>query len=588
MAFFRRLPPDPILVQDQLAALQATLRAYGASFYMASMFWVLTKKEQIFSGADKSLTVPFMVNRVQKHLIEAMGLSDRILKARQMGLTTFLCLYRLMLPVTTNPGRTGLLISQDQKYAELHFQIPARVLQLYGVQDPRDASVNELNQSLRQNLLHTRYSNRRELLFDMIDSRLVVESAGKLEAGQGITIHHLVASEVARWPGIPEDTMSNVLGGLTDQGTRDEESTANGAGGHFYEQCLLGMQNAKAQDAQFHFFPWYWDDGYTQEISDKKAEQLQKDLKADEVALIHKMHAELQSVAWNGEMTGKLPKIYMGKILWRRNQIIVQKRNFAEKYPETAEMAFLVSGKQYFDRDILIARLMDLAQYKPLMTMSNGAAKIFKKRVVGRRYLIGADPATGRQITKEDTDFSAAVVLDMDTGEECAAIRERVPTDQFALDLADLGFYYNNAVIAVERTGDGQAVMQALVSECKYPAIYKFREWVRRDKKVTANTIIELEGFPTTVKTRPVALNFLNRAVSRHPELIWDRQFISEALVFVRDETGKPAAGVGAHDDTVSCRWIGHSARLHLLGFWTPESYASEAYIAANEVAASV
>lgn len=582
MPFFRRQPPDPVLVQDQLAALRSVLNAYGPEFFMASFFWVNTKKEEKFTGAAKSLTVPFRVNRVQQHLIKHMTNANRILKARQMGLTTFLLLYRLMLNVTTNTGRSGMLISQDNKYVELHFQICSRALSLYGAQNPADASVNDLSVSLKQHMLHTRFSNRRELLFDMLDSRLIVESAGKGEAGQGVTLHHLVCSEVARWPKVvnstPEDVISNVLGGLVDGGTRDEESTANGYGGYFFEQCMLGMQKAKENDATFHFFPWYWDDGYTFKLSEKQKNELEKDLKSDEEALIRKMHIELTDVAWTGEMSGSIRRMYLGKIAWRRKQIIDQKRNFPEKYPETAEMAFLVSGKQYFDRDIVAARLMDLATYKPLASFAGGSAHIFRKRIPGRRYIIGMDPATGRQISKEDTDYHAAVVLDLDTGEECAAYRNRCQPDQAALDVADLGFYYNTAIIAVERTGDGQAIMQAMVSEAKYPSIYKFREWMRREKK-----FVELEGFPTTVKTRPVACNFLNRAVSAHPELIWDKQFLAEALSFVRDEKGKPQAMVGAHDDTVSCRWIAHAARLHVLGFWTVENYASESYVASNE-----
>lgn len=67
-------------------------------------------------------------------------------------------------------------------------------------------------------------------MFDQLDSRLIVESAGKPEAGQGVTLHHLVGSEVARWPKMPEETMSNIIGGLVDDGTRDEESTANRSG----------------------------------------------------------------------------------------------------------------------------------------------------------------------------------------------------------------------------------------------------------------------------------------------------------------------------------------------------------------------
>jgi hypothetical protein len=170
--------------------------------------------------------------------------------------------------------------------------------------------------------------------------------------------------------------------------------------------------------------------------------------------------------------------------------------------------------------------------------VANGEGRLFHRRIPGHRYIIGADPATGRQITAKDVDRSAAVVLDLETGEEMAAYRSIVRPEEFAFDLADLGSYYNNAVIAVERTGDGGSVILTLVNDAKYMGIFKYKEWHRRERKV-----VEYEGFPTTKKTRPIALNFLNAFVCDHPEFIWDDQFLNEALVFVRDiDTGIPAA----------------------------------------------
>jgi hypothetical protein len=270
----------------------------------------------------------------------------------------------------------------------------------------------------------------------------------------------------------------------------------------------------------------------------------------------------------------------MEKIAWRRQAKLQQRGNFDEKFPEDAITAFLVSGNQYFDREILIARKHELTGYTPYQKFANGDASIFKPRVAGRRYIIGADPATGRQISTEDTDYCAAVVLDLETGEEMAAYHARVYPQDFAFDLADIGRYYNNAIIAVERTGDGGTVIVTLAGDCQYNAVYKHKEMLKRDRQNTK--LIELEGFPTTPKTRPIALNFLNQAVSEHPEHIWDAEFINEALVFVRDEKGIPAATTGAHDDRVLCRAIAHAARKALLGYWDPASAKREQYIAAD------
>lgn len=271
----------------------------------------------------------------------------------------------------------------------------------------------------------------------------------------------------------------------------------------------------------------------------------------------------------------KLVRQYLGRIRWRRDQVIQQRGSFDEKYPEDPITAFLVTGNQYFDKDILIARKRELMGFKPWKVFSNGAAKIFFQKQPNRRYIIGADAATGRIISSTDTDYAAAVVLDMQTGEEYACYRARVTPAEFAMDLDDLGRYFNDAVIAVERTGDGGTTILTLAGECRYNNIYKHREWFKRNKD---KRVMEFEGFPTTGKTRPIALNMVQDYIRDSPELIWDEQFVNECLTFVRDETGIPSAAPGTHDDTVSARWIAHMVRRVQLGWYDPIGAKSERY----------
>lgn len=274
---------------------------------------------------------------------------------------------------------------------------------------------------------------------------------------------------------------------------------------------------------------------------------------------------------------------YLPRIKWRRDMKIQQRGNFDEKYPEDPITAFLVSGKQYFDKDILIARKRELVGFKPWKKFKEGPEgwQLFRQRIPGKRYVIGADVATGRTIGSTDTDYSAAVVLDIETGEEFGAYRARVTPQDFGFDLDDLGRYFNNAVIAVERTGDGGTTILTLAGECGYGAIYKHREWFKRGQ---TKRLMEYEGFPTTGKTRPIALNFVNQFILDHPDLIWDEKYIDECLTFVRDERGIPAAAPGAHDDRVSARWIAHSVRRVLLGWWVPTESKSEKYMSSDRL----
>jgi hypothetical protein len=273
----------------------------------------------------------------------------------------------------------------------------------------------------------------------------------------------------------------------------------------------------------------------------------------------------------DAELLAKFPDLapgivreYLGHIAFRRQ---LQKDfpgvEFEEKYPEDWLRAFVVSGKSYFDRDILATRQKELVTFKPFRTYHAGEAKFFFQRIPGRRYVIGADTASGKSINDRETDNCAAVVGDLATGEEVAAYCAKVTPEDFAYDLADMGRYYNDCPIMVERNMDGGTTILVLAGDCKYGAVMKSKEWIKRDRK-----IVEFDGFQTNTRTRPIALNMLNRFVKESPELIWDVDFINEALVFVRNKTGKPEATPGAHDDRVMCRAIMHAARAMLLNYY--------------------
>lgn len=289
---------DRILAKDQLQALQAMHNAWGVELFLASMMWILTKEEQA-NGQEKTRIIPFQLNKIQHSIESNLALWNLLLKPRQTGGTTYFLLRRLLLNAILDGGIGGLLISQSKEFAQEHFQILRRAYNLIGAANPGGTDEeNQLCISLKQNVLHTAYSNRRELVLDYLDSKIRIASAEVEESGQGITLHNVIASEYARWPGRPEDTLSNVMGAMVPGGTLDRESTANGAAGPFYEACLRAMNDPKTSDAKLHYFGWHWDDGYENELDQDKAKELEADLQADEIRLIKKMHSELSVVAY--------------------------------------------------------------------------------------------------------------------------------------------------------------------------------------------------------------------------------------------------------------------------------------------------
>jgi hypothetical protein len=251
------------------------------------------------------------------------------------------------------------------------------------------------------------------------------------------------------------------------------------------------------------------------------------------------------------------------QIAWRREKLESLRHNFAEKYPEDEVTCFIVSGSMFFDKETLMQRYKELQTYEPFQRFNKFLR--FKKPIKHRSYIIGADPAQGLPITSENPDYSAAVVIDQETGEEMAAYRAHVLPHDFARDLVEMAEEYNSAHVAVEHLFEGGTVIQAITNEMGYWNIYRHRDWWKRDWKNAK----EKDGFPTNARNRPMALNRIRDFLSTCPHLVYDKLFIGEAMTF---EKGKPEATPGSHDDTVMCRGIAYYVRAVRNGWLNPEN----------------
>jgi hypothetical protein len=155
---------------------------------MAYFMWILVKNADVEGGTRYK---PFLCNRVQLDLIDKMGLENLLVKARQVGGTTFMLCYRLLLRAVLEQGFRGLFVSQKQFYANQHFLILDRARRLFAMRQPgAGPEVNHVAISYNQNLLKRRISNRRELIFEYLDSSVVVDTSENSEAGQSLTTAH--------------------------------------------------------------------------------------------------------------------------------------------------------------------------------------------------------------------------------------------------------------------------------------------------------------------------------------------------------------------------------------------------------------
>ena len=568
--------PDPYRVKEQLTLLQNMWKDYGAKEFMFRMCWIQPKPPEkgvrkILPTATKKWNrplIPFLLNRIQDNIEDNLGTKNIFLKPRQGGYTTYMILRRLFLQCILNPGHNGLLIGQNSKKVTDYFRILKRCLRWFGAVDPFDKTKNSFADELKQHLLHTTYSNRRELVFDQIDTVIGCESAEIEEAGQGYTYMHVACTEVARWEGNPEATLANLKPAIPAGGTLDYESTANGWGGYFFEECMRARdKNNPYREFKYHFHEWWWHDEYYDDIPVKE-----ESLTKEEQKLVMTHSLNLKQIAWRRRMKTDL------------------RQDFDEKYPEDDITCFLLSGQNYFDKEILKARRIELQTYEPMNKLER--ITIFKKPRPHHEYIIGADVASGIDATEgqNDLDYSAACVIDKESGELCAVYKAHIIPEWFADDLAEIGRKYNNALIGVERNEDGGAVLLNLEIGCMYGNLYKHREWMRKDWKrphrpghttqSEQSKLRELLGFPTNQKTRPLALNRVRHFIAESPHLIHSMALLDECLTFVRDQKkqGRPAAAPGCHDDLVISAAIAYYVRAVSLGYMVPEYTRSERY----------
>mgnify|MGYP004466216089 CR=1 FL=1 len=164
------------------------------------------------------------------------------------------------------------------------------------------------------------------------------------------------------------------------------------------------------------------------------------------------------------------------------------------------------------------------------------------------RYVIGADTAG------DGSDFFVAQVLDADSGEQVAVLRQSMDADIFARQLYCLGKFYNDALIGVETNFNIYPVYE--LERLGYP-----NQYVRESVDNFTHQPKKSYGFVTTSKTRPLILSELIRIMREGIRLIWDEDTLSEMLTFVRRDNMRLEAEAGAHDDCVMSLAIAYYIR---------------------------
>jgi|HubBroStandDraft_6_1064221.scaffolds.fasta_scaffold00063_45 hypothetical protein len=438
------------------------------------------------------------LNRAQREYSRNCSKQNIVLKARQLGITTYVAA-RYFLQTITRPGTLTVQVAHSQESAEAIFNIVQRFWE------------NLPKAMLKGALLKSR-SNVRQIVFPRLDSEYRVETADD-NAGRGMTIHNLHCSEVSRWPRGGLETLASLRAAVVPEGEIVLESTPNGATGVFYGEWQKANETGYTQ----HFFPWWYDESYREIV--KKGKMLPLTPEENELMRQHGLSE--------------------GQIAWRRKRWNTLRDLAAQEYAEDAGSCFLVSGECVFE----LAALEKAALVAGEGTESedNGRLTIWFPPQKGRRYILGVDTAGGGA----EGDYACAQVIERTMGMQCAELHGHFPPYELARRIADLGKRYEQGLVAVERNNHGFGVL-AHLNNLEYGNLFE------KDGQL---------GWLTSAASRPAMIENMAAVLMSEPELFHSPRLLEECRTFVRRADGTAAAADGAHDDCVMAMAIALAVR---------------------------
>ena len=399
---------------------------------------------------------------------------------------------------------------------------------------------------------HTKYSSRREMNFDVLDSSYVVATAGGDSIGRGETLTHVHASELAFWQ---KSTALDNWNGLTQAVPNHSgtaifvESTANGATGIFADLWRGAVDGSNGYVPVF--IPWFTDIEYRETVPENFERT------PDEEDLVD------------------LYDLDDGQLMFRRRKIAQNGIDlFRQEYPSEPDEAFLTTGRPVFNPDQIVKSLDKTQDLKERLALeggewannARGELSTYRKHVEGEQYVIGADVAMGVR----GGDYSVAQVLDSKK-RQVATWRGHVHPDYYAEILYALGEYYNEAYICVENNSHGILTCTRLGKDMAYPNFYTETQM----DKLTDRETTKL-GFTTTSKTKPLIIDQLRAAMREETLELNCKVTLREMLTYIVTESGAMQAEAGCFDDCVMSLALANHVHT---GAWTPVESTDSFYI---------
>lgn len=260
--------------------------------------------------------IPFVPNEAQRRLYENLHTLNLVLKARQLGMTTFLQLL-LLDACLFNSNTSAGIIAHNREDAEAFFD------------DKIKFAYEQLDPEIRKVVTATQDSAK----------SLTFSNGSKIRVGTSLrssTFQYLHVSEFGKtcalWPSKAKEIVTGAFNAVHSGQFIAVESTAEGQGGYFHDMVMEAKRAAEQRkeltplDFKLHFFPWWEDAKYA--FSDEDTARVT--LSEEQEKYFDLIDAKGISLTPNQEA-------------WYVKKLATQKDEMKREYPATVEEAFEAS-----------------------------------------------------------------------------------------------------------------------------------------------------------------------------------------------------------------------------------------------------
>jgi hypothetical protein len=274
---------------------------------------------------DKSgRKIKFELNWAQEELYHSMWYCNVILKARQLGISTFVCLLFLD-RCLFNSNQSAGIIAHTVEDAQAIFR---RVKFAY---DSLPEHLRAIIQAENDTANMLKFSN-----------------GSSLRVGTSLrssTFQYLHISEFgkicAKYPDKAQEIITGSLNTVAPGQYIFIESTAEGKDGYFYDICKRAQKTRDSDlskiDFKFHFYPWHKEPAY----------RIGSSVRIDDDILAYFDHLEKMGIKLDYEQKS-----------WYASKANVQQDEVKREYPSTADEAWEVSNEGlYYGKQMAITRV---------------------------------------------------------------------------------------------------------------------------------------------------------------------------------------------------------------------------------------